>query len=92
MKNMTVFKGTLVSCSIIATAFSLLVFFTVGSYTEQMISDTSKLFFVMEGGAILASLMMPLLFKKKWCWHWPMLIIAVPVHVVFAILIIVVIF
>ena len=90
MKNMTVFKGTLVSCSIIATAFSLLVFFTVGSYTEQMISDTSKLFFVMEGGAILASLMMPLLFKKK--WHWPMFIIVIPVQVVFAILIIVVIF
>ena len=87
---MTVFKGTLVSCSIIATAFSLLVFFTVGSYTEQMISDTSKLFFVMEGGAILASLMMPFLFKKK--WYWSMLIIAIPAQVVFAILIVVVIF
>lgn len=92
MKNMTVFKGTIISCSVVAISFALCVYFMVGDYSKSMTIDMIRVFWVLEGGGMFASGVMPLLFRGKWRWHWPMLIIAIPVQIVFTILIIVVVF
>ena len=92
MKKMTVFKGTLISCSVVAIAFSLCIYFMVGDYSESMTMDMVRFFFVLEGGGMYASGIMPLLFRGKWRWHWPMLIVAIPIQVIFSILIIIVVF
>ena len=79
MKKMTVFKGTLISCSVVAIAFS-----------HYWIEDALNGLYITLGGAISTSFTMPLIFKKG--WHWPMLIIAIPIQVIFSILIIIVVF
>ena len=90
MKKMTVFKGTIISCSVVAISFALCVYFMVGDYSKSMTIDMIRVFWVLEGGGIFASMVMPLFFRGKWRWHWPMLIIAIPVQIVFSILIIIV--
>ncbi|MGP1518051.1 MAG: hypothetical protein ACTTJV_10585 [Ottowia sp.] len=90
MKKMTVFKGTLISCSVVAIAFSLFIYGVLGHFSHYWIEDALNVLYVTLGGAIFTSFTMPLIFKKS--WHWPMLIVAIPIQVIFSILIIIVVF
>ena len=49
MKKMTVFKGTLISCSVVAISFALCIYFIVGDYSETIKMDMIRLFLSMKG-------------------------------------------
>ena len=52
MKKMTVFKGTLISCSVVAIAFSLFIYGVLGHFSHYWIEDALNGLYITLGGAI----------------------------------------